>query len=525
MVTSPPQSNQPWRRPHDESLRQSEERFRLLVESVRDYAIFMLDPEGYVVSWNAGAERIKGYRAGEILGLHFSEFYPAETVTRGWPQYELEVAKHIGRFEDEGLRVRKDGSTFWANVVITALYDPERRLVGFAKVTRDLTERKRIENLEADVVRRNQFLAMLAHELRNPLAPIANALGLMKMDTPAGSVLDWPRTVIERQIAHLTRLVDDLLDVSRITANKITLEKEPVEIAGVVSSAVESSRPLIDARRHTLETLLAAEPLRVEGDQTRLSQVIVNLLNNAAKYTPEGGRIWLTVEKEEESAIIRVRDNGMGISADLLPKVFEPFIQGERALDRAEGGLGIGLSLVKQLVALHGGSVRALSEGAGRGSEMIVRLPLLDYPADLRHRQSANGAPPAEGSEPRPETGSRRVLVVDDNRDAAETLATLLEHWGFAVRSACDGPAALTTAAVFLPEVVLLDIGLPGMSGYEVARHLRAMPGLHQAMLVAVTGYGQDDDRRQSREAGFDHHLVKPVDPQRLRELIASTPA
>ncbi len=496
-----------------ETLRESEEQFRLLIEGIRDYAIFMLDPEGYVVSWNSGAETIKGYQAEEILGQHFSRFYPERDIARRWPWHELKVAREVGRFEDEGWRVRKDGTMFWANVVITALYDREHRLRGFAKVTRDMTERRRVEALERADIHRTEFLAMLAHELRNPLAPIRNALGLIGTARPDDATLEWSRSVIERQVAHLTRLVDDLLDVSRITANKITLQKAPVEVAQVVSGAVEASQPLIQEKGQILEVHFPEEPVRVTGDLTRLSQVVLNLLNNAAKYTPEGGRIRLTVERQEGEAVLRVRDTGMGIAADLLPKVFDLFTQGERSLDRPEGGLGIGLTLVKRLIELHGGTVQALSEGPGLGTEMVVRLSLLagDLPAD----SSKNG-------EPGRASAARRVLVVDDNRDATETLALLLELWGHEVHSAFDGPSALAMAAEHRPEIVLLDIGLPGMTGYEVAQRLREVPGLERAMLVAVTGYGQREDHRRTREAGFDHHLVKPVEPEKLRELIDS---
>jgi PAS domain S-box-containing protein len=492
---------------------QGDELFRLLVEGVKDYAIFMLDPQGHVASWNRGAELIKGYRADEILGRHFSTFYPADAIARGWPDHELQMAQSEGRFEDEGWRVRKDGSLFWSNVIITALYDDRHELRGFAKVTRDLTERRRIEALEEADARRNEFLAMLSHELRNPLAPIKNALAVMRLCGVSEPSLDWARTVVERQVSHLTRLVDDLLDVSRIAVGKITLQRKPLDVAQVVSAAVEASRPLIDSRGHNLTVLVPPEPLRIEGDLTRLSQAMTNLLNNAAKYTPPPGEIRLTVEKEEEMAVIRIRDTGVGIAADLLPKVFDLFTQGERPLDRSEGGLGIGLTLAQRLLKLHGGSIEARSEGPGQGSEFVVRLPLATHPESFH---------PAAKPAARRTASSRRVLVVDDNRDAAESLETLLQLWGHQARSAQDGPQALSLAAEFRPEIVLLDIGLPVMDGYEVARRMRALPAGRNAMIVAVTGYGRNSDRLQSQEAGFDHHLVKPVQPEVLQELIAS---
>ena len=504
-----------------EPLRQSEEMFRLLVEGVKDYAIFMLDPDGFIVSWDRGAETIKGYTAGEIIGQHFSRFYPPDAIARNWPEHELKVAQEEGRYEEQGWRLRKDGSPFWANVIITPLFDHNHRLRGYAKVTRDLSDRKRIEALESAERQMNEFLAMLGHELRNPLAPIRNAVAMMRGDELSSSQLDWARDVIARQITHLARLVDDLLDVSRITSGKISLRKESLPLHHAVLGAIEASRPLIEARKHTLETVLPDVPIHVKGDFTRLSQIVMNLLNNAAKYTPEGGHIRLAVEKSDGEAVVRVRDTGIGIPADLLPKVFDLFAQGDRSLDRSEGGLGIGLTLVRQLVQMHGGSVEAHSEGPGRGAEFVVRLPLhtpLPVP-------SSSAGSPAQNEESSPPWSARRVLVVDDNVDSVESMEVLLQIWGHEVRTAHDGPAALAVAADYRPDIVLLDIGLPGMSGYEVAQRLREIPGLAKTVLVAVTGYGQESDRRRTREAGFNRHLVKPVEPGHLQEILAAAPA
>ena len=376
--------------------------------------------------------------------------------------------------------------------------------------------RQRIQTLEEAQRQINEFLATLAHELRNPLAPIRSAVSLMKIGDLSDAMREWYGTVIDRQVTHLTRLVDDLLDMNRITSGKIILQREPVEMALVVESAVDASRPLIDARKHTLEILLPAGPLQVEGDVTRLSQIVLNLLNNAAKYTPEGGNIRLTVAREGEQVAVRVMDTGLGIAADFLPRVFELFTQADRSLDRAEGGLGIGLALVRRLVEMHGGTIEAQSEGPGCGSEFVVRLPLLDAPLETLGGEEA---------EPQQETGPRRLLVIDDNRDAAELMTVLLELWGHEVRIAYNGPEGLSLAAEYRPDAVLLDIGLPAMNGYEVAKRLRELPGWDGVMLVAVTGYGQDEDRRRSREAGFDHHLTKPVEPAKLQSLLAVVPS
>jgi PAS domain S-box-containing protein len=500
------------RRRQEEDLRHSEERFRLMVSAVRDYAIFMLDPEGRVASWNEGAERIKGYKPSEIIGQHFSRFYPPDRIAARWPEHELAVARVEGRFEDEGWRIRKDGSRFWANVVITALYGPSGELRGFTKVTRDLTERRRVEALEEEGRQINEFLAMLGHELRNPLAPIRNAVAVMGSKAGADPTTAWARQVIERQVRHLSRLVDDLLDVGRITSGKITLRREVVDLGAIVARALETARPLHDQRHQTVDADLGTTPLPVLGDTTRLIQVAANLLSNSAKYTPEGGHVFVQVRREGPEVVLRVRDDGVGMSADLIPKVFDIFVQGDRSLDRAEGGLGIGLTLVSRLVTLHGGRVSASSPGPGRGSEFVVRLPLVEAAAvDPSRARSAEAA----------KARRLRVLVVDDNQDAVESMALLLGMWGHEVTTASEGQAALDLAERLRPDVVLLDIGLPGLDGYEVARRLRARPGGEQTVLMAMTGYGQAEDRQRAQEAGFALHLVKPIEPEALQQALA----
>jgi PAS domain S-box-containing protein len=365
------------RRENEERLRESEERLRALVEGVQDYSIFMLDPAGRVMTWNSGAERITGYRAHEIIGESFECFYTAEDVAEGRPAEELRTARLNRRAEDRAWRVRKDGTLFWADVVVTALNDSRGQLRGFANITRDLSERKRMEELEQQGRHLTEFLAMLAHELRNPLAPIRNAVGIMAMVGETSPQVNWCRDVIERQTMHLTRLVDDLLDVSRITRGKLRLQTGPMDLRDAVANAVEAARPLVNARRQHLHEAPRPVRITVNGDITRLTQVLVNVLNNAAKYTQENGEVWLELSIDGDDAVVRVRDNGMGMPQETLEKVFDLFAQGERTIDRAEGGLGIGLTLARRIVELHGGSIAASSEGSGKGSEFVVRLPLM----------------------------------------------------------------------------------------------------------------------------------------------------
>lgn len=504
------------RRRNEEALRQSEERFRLLVERVTDHALYLLDPDGRVASWNLGAERIKGYIAEEILGEHFSRFYLPEDQDR--PAHDLARAAALGSFEDEGWRRRKDGTRFWAGTTLTALRDHEGQLTGYAKITRDLTERRRMESLEAAGRRVSEFLAMLSHELRNPLAPIENALHAMRLRDIEDAAVRWSRDVIERQVAHLSRLVDDLLDISRLTSGRIHLTREPVELAVVVDRALEASRPTIDGRQHRLSLALTDDRLIVHGDVVRLTQIVTNLLLNAAKFTPERGTIRVTLAREGREAVLSVRDTGIGIAPMDLPLIFDSFAQVAQTPDRTLGGLGIGLTLVRRLVRMHGGTVEARSEGIGMGSEFEVRLPL------ARDAVEPVGGRGALESHPDLAYPPRRVLVVDDNRDSADTTAMLLAMWGHEARTAHDGPAAVDVARTFHPQLVLLDIGLPGLTGYEVARLLRESADGSALVLAAMTGYGQEEDRERARAAGFDHHLTKPVDLARLREILAALP-
>ncbi len=365
---------------------------------------------------------------------------------------------------------------------------------------------------EADRLK-DEFLAMLAHELRNPLAPIRNALHILKQPAVSGAVVQQARDMAERQVQHMARLLDDLLDMARISRGRIELRKEALDLRAVANRSVEAVRPLYEQRQHELTVSLPPEPVRVEADPTRLEQILTNLLNNAAKYTDPGGRVLLAVGREGAEAVLRVRDTGIGIAPDMLPRVFDLFVQAERRLDRAQGGVGIGLSLVRQLVGLHGGTIEAESRGLGQGSEFIVRLPAL---ADDRGGREGQQRPSAPAALP-----PHRVLVVDDNVDAADSLAVLLRLAGQDVRVAYEGAQALALAQEFCPQAVFLDIGMPGMDGYEVCRRLRQQPGSAAALLVALTGWGQDEDRRRACEAGFDHHAVKPIEPEALRQLLA----
>ena len=496
------------RRAHEEQLRVSEERFRLLVESVRDYAIFMLDVDGIVRSWNAGAQAIKGYTAHEIVGRHFSVFYTPQDREAGKPERGLRTAIANGRTEDEGWRVRKDGSVFWADVVITAVRDRNGELIGFAKVTRDMTERRRFEELERSSRMMNEFLAMLAHELRNPLAPIRNAVTVMQLESLPSPALRNCRDIIDRQLTHVTRLVDDLLDIGRLTTGKVKLQRELVRLDEVVARSVETVRPVVEARRHSLTMELPDEPLYVDGDATRLSQILQNLLINAAKYTPDGGRIALRMEAANGSAMISVSDNGRGIAPGDLEAVFELFKQVDDDASSVSG-LGIGLTLARSLAEMHGGTLDARSAGPGQGSTFTFRMPLADTGLDSAVAEAAEA-----------KSASRRLMVVDDNRDAADTTTALLRLMGNEVECAYTGREALELAKRFRANVVFLDIAMPGMDGFETLRNLRARAGWAKVFAIAVTGYGTEDDKKRILEAGFDGHLTKPMELDALVALL-----
>ncbi|MBW3539780.1 MAG: response regulator [Planctomycetes bacterium] len=514
------------RREFERRLAEQNVRVAAMLSSIGD-AVITTDTEGRVTFLNPSAQHLTGWRE-EALGKDLPEVLQIVSATTREPVENaatrvLRQNEMVGVADDTVL-IRKDGMEIPIDDSGAPIRDEHGNIAGVVLVFRDITERRRLEQdlrqrvqelAEADR-RKNEFLAMLSHELRNPLAPIRHAFQVVRAGVSEQSE-EFCRAcdIMERQIEHLVRLVDDLLDVSRVSQGMIRLCKERLDLAAVVARVIEGSQTLIDARRHTLEVMLPSLPLPVEADPVRLAQVVWNLLNNAAKYTPQGGRIRVAVEQENGQAVVRVRDSGVGIAPEMLSRVFDLFTQGEHTLDRAEGGLGIGLTLVRRLTEMHGGTAQGFSAGPGQGSEFVVRIPLLRDARAAARPEEPSRAP----GEVVPVSG-RRILVVDDNRDAAECLAMLLRLYGNDVRIAHQGQLALELADTYRPDLVLLDIGLPDLSGLEVCRRLRAQPGGHERLVVAVTGYGDEDDRRRCLEAGFDAHLVKPADLAALQGLL-----
>jgi PAS domain S-box-containing protein len=504
------------RRKNENSLRHSEERVRLLVESVIDYAIITLDGDGFINSWNLGAERITGFPAGEIVGRHYSRMYTPEDIAASRPWQHLIRASEGNRVNEEGWRLRKDGSQYWANSVIGKLPSGEGSPVTYYVVTQDLTQRRHAESLADTAQKMHEFIAMLAHELRNPLAPIRNAVALMQRRGVQDPIVEAMRQTIDRQATQLTRIIDELLDVNRVARGQFTIEKQQADLRDILSRAVETSRPLIDAREHRLVLRIAEEAIPVHADPLRMQQVVVNLLNNAAKYTPPGGEISLSTRFDDGHVSISVRDTGQGIARESLDRVFDLFIQLEPNSSNSFGGLGVGLALVRRIVELHGGHVQARSEGAGKGAEFIVRIPRSDTASHVR---------PSDEPATVDVSSALRVMVVDDNADAADTLALVIEQMGAQVRTVYDGATALRMCETFLPQLVMLDIGMPRMNGYEVARAMRALKTCGKPMIAAVTGWGQEADKARAREAGFDRHYTKPISESALRELVTEVAA
>ena len=422
----------------------------------------------------------------------------------------IDEAQVSGRYWDE-LRVFGQEKTHW--IELTGAVDYEDDVpVRMRGAVRDITDRKEMElELKNAHRRKDEFLATLAHELRNPLAPIRNSLQILKMSRVDENVVKTITEMMDRQVHHLIRLVDDLLDASRVMEGKIELRKERVDLLSMITHAVETAQSIIKDNRHDLDICLSPEPLVLDADPVRLTQIIGNLLTNAAKYTEAGGRIRLTGERSGSELVLRVRDTGIGIASDMLDRIFDLFVQVDHASTRSQGGLGIGLTLVKNLVEMHGGTVRVTSDGLGKGSEFIVRLPLAVDNANEFSEAIHEGIKNSR---------KHRLLVVDDNKDAADSLAILLRMNGHDVQLAYNGPSAIELASTYLPDIVFLDIGMPVVDGYEVARQLRKIPHLQNAILTALTGWGQDEDRQRTAQAGFDFHLVKPVDPKAVETLL-----
>jgi two-component system CheB/CheR fusion protein len=495
-----------------------------------DDAIVSKTLDGQIQSWNAGATRIFGYLADEVIGKPITIIIP--------PEFHEEERQILARVRSgdridhfDTVRLTKDGRRIAISLTVSPIRDLHGTIVGASKVARDISERKAAEQAlresaqrlraseealrDADR-RKDEFLALLAHELRNPLAPIRYALAMNRKEGRTAEQQRRAEEIIERQVTHMSRLLDDLLDVSRITRGSLELKKTPTELTLIIGSAIETARPILDSKHHAFLLDLPAEAIRLEADPVRLAQVFSNLLINAAKYTDPGGQIQLRATQQEGELMVAIRDNGMGISPDMMPRLFMLFSQAQSALGRAEGGLGVGLSLVRGLIGLHGGSVKAHSEGPGRGSEFIVRIPV---GAPLK-------TPEVEATTDVPVPGAGlKILVVDDSRDAADTCAMLLELSGHHVQTAYTGQRALELAETFRPHVLLLDIGLPDFDGYQLAKKIRTSSWGRGTVLVAVTGWGQEQDRRRAFEAGFDHHLTKPIAAETVESLLQSLSA
>ncbi len=536
------------RRDHEEDLRRSEERFRLLVEGVSDYAIFMLDVNGFVATWNVGAQRIKGYSANEIIGSHFSVFYPSEVKEVGWPEHELREAAEKGSFTDEGWRVRKDATMFWANVTITALRDDTGRLVGFAKVTRDLTERKRVEAAELESQQReevlqaersarmeaqratrikDEFLATLSHELRTPLSAILGWTQVLTRSsaTPDAQQVKHAIEVIDRNARAQVQLIDDLLDLSRIMTGKVRLDLEQIVLMDVVKAAVDSAMPTAEMKGVRLTVLLdPLTPATVSADSARLQQVVRNLLSNAIKFTPKGGQIHVLLQRVNSQVELSVSDTGLGIPASFLPQVFDRFSQRDSSMTRSHGGLGLGLAICKQLVELHGGTISVTSQGEGHGSTFTVNLPisivqLKDEVAERTHPTVPNALEPQVEL---PGLAGVHAFIIDDEIDGREILQRVLEGQGAQVTGFASAELALATLRNNRPSVIVSDLGMPGMDGYQFMRTLRAREARNERIpALALTAFARAEDRKRSLLAGYQAHLAKPFDIAELVLVIA----
>ena len=501
---------------------------------------------GAVATWNSGAARIKGYRAEEIVGQHFRKFYPPDAIESGWPEHELRVAAAEGRFTDEGWRIRKDGSRFWAQVTLTALRDEAGRLRGFAKLTRDLTERKRTEALEVSGAERDallenernarilaqrsarikdEFLATLSHELRTPLNAILGWTQLLRSRTePDPAEFQRAMEVIERNARAQVRLIDDLLDLSRIMSGRFRLDVQQVSLLDVVRGALDSIEPTAQTKGVRLESVLDPRSIVVSGDPSRLQQVFWNLLSNAVKFTPKGGKIQVLLQRVNSHIEFSVHDTGIGIPADFLPHVFERFSQKDSSAHREHGGLGLGLAISKQLVDLHGGSIHAKSLGEGRGATFVVTLPLIILAKDdgRAARTHPAAAETFDAAVPVPRLDGVRALVIDDEADALELIQRVLENQGALVTTVRSGEEALQRLESETPDVLISDIGMPGMDGYQFVRLMRAAePGRQRVPALALTAFARPDDRKHAILAGYQAHLAKPFDMAELAIVVA----
>jgi PAS domain S-box-containing protein len=472
-----------------------------------------MDLDGILLSWNRGAERMYGYAAEEMIGQTTRALIPPDRLDE-----EPSILERIRRGERiehyETVRLRKDGVALNVSIAVSPIEDSRGRIIGASKITRDITQSKRIEATLRETDRlKDEFLATLAHELRNPLAPIRQAALISKSDAATDAQKRWSHNVISRQVDHMSLLLDDLLDISRITRGMLDLRLEDTELADILETAVETARPIIDAKRHTFTIEAPDESVRFMADPLRLAQILSNLLTNAAKYTDPEGEILLRVECDTRNIFFMVKDSGIGIPRNALKNIFGMFSQVKSAQDRSEGGLGIGLALTKGLVDLHGGKIEARSAGPGCGSEFVVQLPR----RDLRL-----GAAPPPSAVVREKLIARRILIADDNQDAAETLSMLLQMDGHDVKIVHDGRAAVSAFRAFKPEIALLDIGMPELNGYEVARLVREDEFGQAVTLIAVTGWGQERDKERALTAGFNHHFTKPLEPDRINEILRS---
>jgi len=495
---------------HLEELRRANAMLRTLIAS-SPLPIVVLDPDpggGMVRLWNPAAEKLFGWKSSEVLGKPLP-IVPRDKIEE-FERFQERAAQGEALYDVETFRRTKAGTLVHVSLSAAPLYE-NGKVTGIMKIMSDVTARRKAENALRNAGRaKDEFLATLAHELRNPLAPLRNAIEILRLQGMQTAESNWAVDIMSRQMQQMTRLIDDLLDIARITGNKLELKKEVIDLSDVLRVAIETSKPLIESSGHEFSVSLPQHPIYLKGDVVRIAQAISNLLNNAAKYTESGGHIWLSAESRGRDAVIIVRDTGIGITAEMLPYVFDMFRQGERS-SGTKGGLGIGLTLAKRLIKMHHGSIHVESKGLGKGSAFAVHLPIILQEEEApRHSERLTTA----------DAASMRILIVDDNEDAVSTLNMMLHLAGHQTRTARDGIEAVDLANTYRPNVVLLDIGMPRMNGYEAAETIRKQSWGQNMALIAMTGWGQESDRQRSKEAGFDEHLVKPVDPQVLLRLL-----